>query len=56
MAMEICGLCETGMHSMEVRADWPVHTWHNEAVWFHYTVETLPAVTVEAGVIYALEI
>ena len=44
-----------GMHSMEVRADWPVHTWHNEAVWFHYTVETLPAVTVEAGVIYALE-
>lgn len=40
---------------MEVRADWPVHTWHNEAVWFHYTVETLPAVTVEAGVIYALE-
>ena len=44
-----------GMHSMEVRADWPVHTWHNEAVWFHYTVETLPAVTVEAGAVYALE-
>ena len=44
-----------GMHSMEVRADWPVHTWHNEAVWFHYTVGTLPAVTVEAGAVYALE-
>lgn len=44
-----------GMHSMEVRADWPVRTGYHDSIWFHYAVETLPAVTVEAGVIYALE-
>ena len=43
-----------GVHCMGVRADWPVHTWHGYA-WFHYTVETLSAVTVEAGAVYALE-
>lgn len=44
-----------GMHSMEVRADWPVRTGYHDSIWFHYAVETLPAVTVEAGAVYALE-
>lgn len=40
---------------MEVRADWPVRTGYHDSIWFHYAVETLPAVTVEAGAVYALE-
>ena len=36
-----------GVHSMEVRADWPVRTGYHDSIWFHYAVETLPAVTVQ---------
>lgn len=42
-----------GVHRLEVRADWPVRA--RGACWFHYTVETLPEVRVEAGMHYALE-
>ncbi len=45
-----------GVHSMEVRADWPVRTAaYNHYCWFHYTVERLPEIVVEAGAVYALE-
>lgn len=46
---------EPGEHSMEVRADWPVRSGPCEFCWFHYTVEKLPKVVVEAGAVYALE-
>lgn len=44
----------SGEHSMEVRADWPIRT-YSEYIWYHYTVNTLLEVGVEAGMHYALE-
>lgn len=44
-----------GVHRMEVRADCPVRSGPSAFCWFHYTVEKLPKVVVEAGAVYALE-